>query len=44
MHKAEYEEGADFLQDRLGPTSVDVGDRLGLGLKLQGTRAGLASL
>lgn len=44
MHKAECEKGAGLLQDRLNPASMDLGVRLGLGRKLQGTWAGLAGL
>lgn len=42
MHKAECEEGSAFLQDRLNLASVDLGARLGLGMKLQGTWVDLA--
>lgn len=44
MHKAEGEEGAGFLQERLNPASVGLGARPGLGMKLQGTWVGLAGL
>lgn len=44
MHKAECEEGAGLLQERLNPATVGLGARLGLGTNFQGTWAGLAGL
>ena len=44
MDKAEDEEGAGLLQERLNPATVGLGARLGLGTNFQGTWAGLAGL